>query len=66
MHILTLQSCLTVTHVPLREMHCMKRILAAQTLQAVGIRKETLVQTTNLAFIQLTSWNVGMGRGFRA
>jgi hypothetical protein len=44
----------------------MKRILAAQTLQAVGIRKETLVQTTNLAFIQLTSWNVGMGRGFRA
>lgn len=46
MHILTLQSCLTVTHVSLREMRCMRRILATQNLQAVDTRKKTLVQTT--------------------
>lgn len=31
-HVLTLQLCLTVTHVSLKEMHRMKRILAMQNL----------------------------------
>ena len=34
MHILTLQLCLTAIRVSLKEMHCMKRILATQDLLA--------------------------------
>lgn len=54
MHILTLQSCLTVTHVSLKERHYMKRILAIQNLPAGAwgnSKWNTCAQTIYLAFI---------------
>ena len=54
MHILTLQSCLTVIHVSLKKMHCMKRILATQKLWAAARSNNkwnTCAKTVYLALI---------------